>query len=185
VFLQEGYSAASMDVVAARANVSKATIYAHFDGKRSLFEAVIRRHAEEAYGRMALPDQTGPGQMTDVRQILLALAREVVGLITQRDSLALYRVVLAEAVRLPEVGEAFYRAGPAYLRQQVTQLFADLARRGLLHFDQEQAALVTDLFLSMLSGDCHFRLLIGRTVTPQELSGAAAAAVDLVVARWG
>lgn len=41
VFLENGYEAGSLDAVAARANASKATIYAHFGNKVGLFKAIV------------------------------------------------------------------------------------------------------------------------------------------------
>jgi AcrR family transcriptional regulator len=41
VFLEMGFERASMDVVAARANTSKRSLYAHFESKEKLFLAII------------------------------------------------------------------------------------------------------------------------------------------------
>src|SRR3974390_2556980 len=43
VFLKRGYQSASVDEIAETAPASKPTIYAHFDGKEALFEAVVAR----------------------------------------------------------------------------------------------------------------------------------------------
>ena len=43
VFLKRGYQAASLDEIAEMAPASKPTIYAHFEGKEALFEAVVAR----------------------------------------------------------------------------------------------------------------------------------------------
>jgi AcrR family transcriptional regulator len=43
VFLKRGYQSASLDEIAETAPASKPTIYAHFDGKEALFEAVVAR----------------------------------------------------------------------------------------------------------------------------------------------
>src|SRR6201982_3906139 len=43
VFLKRGYQSASLDEIAETAPASKPTIYAHFDGKEVLFEAVVAR----------------------------------------------------------------------------------------------------------------------------------------------
>ena len=43
VFLQRGYQSASLDEIAEMAPASKPTIYAHFEGKEALFEAVVAR----------------------------------------------------------------------------------------------------------------------------------------------
>src|ERR1043165_5617398 len=43
VFLKRGYQSASLDEIAEVAPASKPTIYAHFEGKEALFEAVVAR----------------------------------------------------------------------------------------------------------------------------------------------
>ena len=43
VFLTRGYQSASLDEIAEVAPASKPTIYAHFEGKEALFEAVVDR----------------------------------------------------------------------------------------------------------------------------------------------
>src|SRR5215470_15651246 len=45
-FLKRGYQSASLDEIAEAAPASKPTIYAHFDGKEALFEAVVARVIE-------------------------------------------------------------------------------------------------------------------------------------------
>ena len=41
VFLEMGFERASMDVIAARAQTSKRTLYAHFESKENLYLAII------------------------------------------------------------------------------------------------------------------------------------------------
>jgi TetR/AcrR family transcriptional repressor of mexJK operon len=169
-----------MDAVAARAGVSKATIYVHFDGKRALFEAIIRRHTENLFSHMQLPDK-----VDDLTAALIILAQSFVEMILKPEALSMYRVVAAEAVRQPEIGEAFYCAGPAYTRQKVGEYFLDLAKRGLMTMDESEAPLLANLFLSMLSGDCHVSQLFGRGVDKGRVSKQVEAAVDLIVSRYG
>lgn len=42
IFLQAGYEAATMEAVTERADISKGTLYARYDGKASLFRAVVQ-----------------------------------------------------------------------------------------------------------------------------------------------
>jgi TetR/AcrR family transcriptional regulator, mexJK operon transcriptional repressor len=179
VFLELGYAAASMDAVAARANVSKATIYAHFDNKRSLFQAVIGRRCATAMA-LAIPET-----FTDARQALFYLARHILERSLSPDALAIHRVVLSEAPRLPEVGEAYYEAGPAMALHLVGRLFGDLAGSGLLQLPAKEAPLAADLFLSMLKCDIHTRALVGLPPSQGNLDDIASAAVELVMARYG
>ena len=180
IFMESGYEAASMDAVAARAGVSKATIYVHFEGKRALFEAIIRRHTETLFSHLKMPDR-----VDDLRQSLIVLAQSFVDMILMPEALAMYRVVAAESVRQPEIGEAFYAAGPAYAREKVADYFLTLTRRGLMKMDEVEAPLMANLFLSMLAGDCHASQLFGRDMEKGGVRRQVEAAVDLIVARYG
>ncbi len=180
VFLECGYAAASMDAVAVRANVSKATIYAYFDNKRALFEAVIGGRCVAALSEFTVPQQHG-----DARAVLTDLALQVLKRQLAPEALALHRVVLGEAPRQPELGEAFYAAGPALGIELVGRLFADLTRRGLLAIPEGKLPLVVDLFLAMLKGDVHTRALLGLPNGTHCLECIADMAADLVVARYG
>ncbi|MCB1901224.1 MAG: helix-turn-helix transcriptional regulator, partial [Rhodocyclaceae bacterium] len=42
LFVEKGYAATRLDEVAARAGVSKGTLYLYFDSKEALFKAVIQ-----------------------------------------------------------------------------------------------------------------------------------------------
>src|ERR1041384_2762934 len=55
VFLEMGYERASMDAVAARAETSKRSLYAHFESKEKLFAAVIELVRGLLLGRLRMP----------------------------------------------------------------------------------------------------------------------------------
>jgi TetR/AcrR family transcriptional repressor of mexJK operon len=179
IFLEMGYGAASMDAVAARAGVSKATIYVHFANKRALFEAIIRTRGEAVFGDIALGDN-----QADLRQTLTELGKNYIDLLLSDEALAMYRVVLAEARQQPEVGEAFYQAGPAFGRKRVANYFMDLTARGLLALTAAEASIVSDLFLSMLANEHHKRSLFGLPVDKAAQLRTLDTAVDLIVTRY-
>jgi AcrR family transcriptional regulator len=52
VFADGGYHETSVEVVAARAGVSKALIYEHFDSKRELHRALLERYVHELLARV-------------------------------------------------------------------------------------------------------------------------------------
>lgn len=181
VFLESGYAAASMDAVAAKANVSKATIYAHFENKRALFEAMISKRCEVAFEGLQVA-----ASYDNAYQALYELSLRFMTLITAPEALALHRVIIGECTRLPEVGEAFYSVGPARARNRVTDLFRDLTARGLLTMPESDTEIMTDLFLGMMKGDLHLRALvcvpIAEGVTLEKLADGAA---RLIVGLYG
>jgi TetR/AcrR family transcriptional repressor of mexJK operon len=180
IFLESGYGAASMDAVAARAGVSKATIYVHFKNKQALFEAIVNRRTAAVFGTLEFSEAR-----SDLRQILTDLADKFLNLLLGRETLAMYRVVLAESTHQPEVGQAFFDAGPAYARRQVADYFRALERRGLMKFDGADPAIIADLFLSMLAGDSHLRALFTQAPDQDRVRRIVAAAVELVAGRYG
>lgn len=180
IFLEMGYAAASMDAVAARANVSKATIYAYFDNKRALFEHVIQGRCQRVFSVADLPQH-----YSDARATLRQLAITLQDVILSPEAVAINRVVIAEAPRLPEVGEAFYAAGPVPGLAKVTDIFTDLTRLGLLSVPDDEAPLVAELFLNMLKGDAHTRVMLGLPPSRADHARLVDVVIDLIMARYG
>jgi TetR/AcrR family transcriptional repressor of mexJK operon len=179
VFMEMGYAMASMDAVASRANVSKATIYAYFDGKRALFEHIVRERCQHVSGVADMPSEA-----VDGRAALRQLATRLLGLILSPEALAMHRVVVAEAPRLPELGEAFYAAGPVPILASIARMLNELTRRGLLSVPEAHAALLAELFLNMLKGDVHTRALLGVPSSHDDHHALLDMAVDLVMTRY-
>ena len=48
IFVERGYAASRLDDVAARAGVSKGTLYLYFENKEELFKAVVRENLVSA-----------------------------------------------------------------------------------------------------------------------------------------
>ncbi len=182
IFLETGYGAASMDAVAARANVSKATIYAHFENKHALFEQMIRGRCRRVFRDGDIPTYIGAAR--DAREALMQLAHDLQVIILSPDAVAINRVVVAEAPRLPEVGETFYAAGPVPALARVTSIFNDMTRRGLLAVPEAEAPLLAELFLNMLKGDAHTRELLGVAQSRADHAPLIKVAVDLLLARY-
>ncbi len=178
-FLEQGYAATSMDLVAARAAVSKATIYAHFAGKDDLFAAVIHRRCEsELYS----PDTWPEGG--DARTVLTGVGLALVHLLLSPDSLGIYRVVAAEAARQPDLARAFWDAGPGRGKARLSALFAELSRRGELNVPDCWAA--ADQFAAMLRAEVYLRTLFGLPL-PEGRDGDATvvAAVETMLGAYG
>jgi TetR/AcrR family transcriptional regulator, mexJK operon transcriptional repressor len=131
VFLNSGYRGASMDDVAALAEVSKVTVYKHFSDKRSLFTAVITSAIDEAeQGTHSLVDRLG--QSNDLGKDLRTFARQHVVEVTQPHLIQMRRMIIAEASRFPELAQAWHRSGPERAHATLARQIEQLADRGLL-----------------------------------------------------
>jgi TetR/AcrR family transcriptional regulator, mexJK operon transcriptional repressor len=106
-FLQNGYAATSMSQIAAKLGGSKATLYSYFPSKKDLFFAVT-----EAESAKTLEHLYDVGELPgDIREALLGFCRRFIGLILSDDMIAFYRLVVAESVRFPEIGQACNELG--------------------------------------------------------------------------
>jgi AcrR family transcriptional regulator len=106
VFLQYGYAGTSMDRVAAEAEVSKHTIYNHFQNKEGLFVALIERlvirHFHSEFG-CELPLSEPPDL------VLRRLAAIVLGRMDDPEYIAFVRLMISESGRFPDLAQLYVR----------------------------------------------------------------------------
>jgi AcrR family transcriptional regulator len=160
LFMAQGYGATSMDAIAREAGVSKATLYARFRNKEDLFGAIIaaacRRHAESLSG----PEI----EHTDVGAALRRMARDFLTLLLSPQAGAIYRIVIAEGPRFPELGRIFYDSGPRRTLDRLASYLGRADERGLLRIAEPRVA--AEQFAGMLKGDLHLRHLLGLAEAP-------------------
>lgn len=155
-FLATGYGAVSMDAIAARAGVSKATVYTRFPSKPQLFAAVVARECEACARRMCVAE----GSPTlDLASALRRMAHELMDIITLPRNLAILRLVIAEEPRFPELGTAFYESGPAVTLRNLAGFLEREHQRGRLRIDD--APVASQHLISLLRGDIQIRALLG------------------------
>jgi AcrR family transcriptional regulator len=150
VFSDEGFAAATMDEIAARARISKATLYAWFGSKDRLFETLILRSLGPADVTEAL-DRPG-----DLEAKLTAIAEQILAATTAPKTVALLRVALSEAARFPRLKS---RMRESLERPAFVDWLGRLRDSGQLAFDDPAEAAA--LFVSMAQGDWTVRALYG------------------------
>jgi AcrR family transcriptional regulator len=105
-FVQHGYSATRLEDVAARAGVTKGTIYVYFENKEALFVSMAtdmsRRHFLDLGSSVEAIEETGPAFM----KRFLVLFRDKV--IADRRMGEVLRLLIAEAPRFPNLLEQHY-----------------------------------------------------------------------------
>lgn len=160
LFCQEGVTNTSMDAVAARAGVSKATLYAHFPSKVDLFGEVLRAFAA---ARMPVSEDL---LSLPVEEALRRLAWRFLDLVLTPEALATYRTLMVQGEHFPELVAAFRAAGPEIVCASVGRFFDALARRGDLAL--ENPVLSAEIFLHMVKGDPHAHALIGAPLSREQ-----------------
>src|SRR5579872_1509460 len=180
-FLASGFGAVSMDAIAREAGASKATLYAYFSSKEELFGAVVAREGER-YFRGFSAHELDPH---DVEKSLTEIARRFLELVLSPDAIAVNRITIAEAVRFPQLGEVFWRAGPERTRTQIEAFLRRAHQAGTLSVADPKLA--AEQFISLLRGDWHLRQLLrlDAPVSPAELDAATHGAVATFLRAFG
>jgi len=175
IFFEQGYSAASIDLIIQRVGGSKRTIYAEFGSKEGLFTALVMQNADRALHALSADEVSG----RDLRETLLILGRELTTLYMSNSLIGTYRAIIAEGHRVPELARAFYDKGPGRSIDLLTGLFEESHRRGEVHI--ENCAMAANHFLAMIRDNIHLEVLLGLRPPPTaaESEAAVAAAVDM------
>lgn len=166
VFLIAGFGGASMEAVAAAANVSKMTVYRHFRSKEELFAGLIEDLCASMIGDSLALDLERP-----IETVLRDFAQRVLAILFDPVTIELHRIVVAESHRFPALGRLFYRSGPDASIQALVNYLEGLSAGGRIALiDTRRAA---EEFLEVLRGYAHLRLLLGVGAAPSAKERAA------------
>ena len=119
VFMAEGFEGASVDTIAREAGVSKATLYSYFPDKKLLFIEVAQREITRQASLIAEIDHDG----LSAREVLTQIGTNLATLLMSKFGISVYRVVIAEAGRFPEIGQQFYCQGPCVTVDRMMAFF--------------------------------------------------------------
>jgi TetR/AcrR family transcriptional regulator, regulator of autoinduction and epiphytic fitness len=97
-FIASGFDATSMDRIAARADVSKRTVYNHFPSKEALFAAILL----ELWDASRVADTPVYRADEPLRAQLLDLLLRKLRMLNDESALALARVAIAAGIHSPE-----------------------------------------------------------------------------------
>ena len=177
VFARDGYSRASIDVIAAAADVSTRTIYNHFESKEQLFATVLEASATEvAEGVIAGIEQSLVGAL-DVESRLLAIGLALAGQTTNHaEHFAMVTQISPETPHFPaDVLTAWKEAGPRRVRREVERQLEALADEGLIDIPDPTRA--THHFIGLVTSEVHNRSFGSTPPTDDQTTEMVAAGV--------
>jgi AcrR family transcriptional regulator len=176
-FMACGYAAASMDRIAVAAGVSKPTLYSYFQGKEGLFAALIQQVSQSD----RLLDE-GRFLQLPIRDSLRQLAMGFLlgssgGPSEEQPLLTLFRLIIGESGRFPDLAQTFVRNFEKPTLEQFSYLFEH--HRDLNVADPE----ITARFF--VGSIMHYiivqEVLHGRDIMPLEPDRFVDGLIDLVV----
>lgn len=152
LFLAVGYEIKMSDV-AARAGVSKKTLYAHFGTKLSLFEAVVQRNSERFIAATELRREG------DLRALLSHYADQFQLHSFTPEGLQLYKLMVADVSKHPQLAEATYAAGIDKVVSELALQLQHMAECGRIELDDARDT--AEQFVGALAGLLRHRAFSG------------------------
>lgn len=154
VFCEQGFGGASVDDIARRAGISKATMYRYFPDKAAIYAEVLRRDCQRQAMLMEPCTQRLP-----LEEHLMEHARRYLHLIVSPFMQDVFRAAVAESGRTPEFGRDFYASGPDKGRMMVAPILRAAAERGEIAIDDADFA--ANQFFALCAAEVFYKSLFG------------------------
>ncbi|MEP0232270.1 TetR/AcrR family transcriptional regulator [Roseibium sp.] len=177
-FQERGFAGASMDRISERAQVSKRTVYNHFESKEILFQAINQNLLEQLQLTTDVPfDATAP-----IRDELVRLGWQQGRHLTDPCAMNMARMVMGEVIRDPKQAEMMNRRMD--MVRQVKRFLDAAVAAGKLSIPDTWVA--AEQFLGLIKSRGFFPKLFGEALaSEQEVAAIIDDSVDMMLKSYG
>lgn len=183
-FVRHGFRGATTEAIAARARISKQTLYATYPSKDALYAAVVRDWVDQGHDALR-PHTLALRDSSDVREGLLRFAGVLQAGILSPPVLAMRTLVAAEADAYPDVAADYVARSWDRNLGMLALALTSLTEQGRLAVDQPAVAAEQFVWLAIgaplnqlsLQGSAH-------AYSAGELAGIAREAVITFLSRY-
>src|SRR5271169_4962436 len=120
IMLRDGLGGTTLDRVAAEGRISKMTLYRHFPSKEALFEGLVTAMCK--YMREGLENAPSANVDKPAAKRLADELRAFTSALIEPEALALYRLIVADGWRFPDLARVFERSGMRVIRRRIAEL---------------------------------------------------------------
>ncbi len=177
-FQKRGFEGANMDRIAACAEVSKRTVYNHFESKEALFRSIADRARDQVLAAIQVsyePDKP-------LRSQLLELGRAEGRLLRSEDFMDMMRMGTSELLRDPDLARRLNL--PSVHEGIFGSFFRAATESGALSTDDPDR--VAKQFLGMIKTQAFWPAIFsGALVSAKEVDRIVEASVDTIVSAYG
>ncbi|AXX92577.1 TetR family transcriptional regulator [Malaciobacter molluscorum LMG 25693] len=160
-FYTNGYSATCLDEITKEVGCSKRTIYNEFASKEGIFKELIITNTNQVIKVL----EKEKFESSDLKENLIHFGFTLMNTYMQPKMIGIFKVILNEAIRFPELGKIFFENGP----KKGTKILKKILNtshyfKETKDFDDE----IVDYFIGMLRSNIHLKVLLGLKKTPTE-----------------
>jgi TetR/AcrR family transcriptional repressor of mexJK operon len=152
LFLKDGFQNTSMEAIRLEAQVSKATLYNHFDSKENLFIGIAEHELDEmSKGWLpVLAEGVAIVSRERLHSVLFQFASAALDHLMAPKMIRLAHTLLAETRTFPELGTAFRERISQRVFRIVSSVLADALDQGVLAIERERIPLAARFFAAQM-----------------------------------
>jgi len=154
VFLEQGYEGTSIEEIVRRVGGSKASLYSYFGSKEGLFWEMAGELTDEFIEELAVPTQADADLENTLNTIGLRFLRGFL----DPAGCRMFRTLIAESQRFPELAQRFFERGPQCARQALGQYLRLQQEAGRIDCADPQMA--ASQLLELVKGPPHARVML-------------------------
>ncbi len=177
LFLELGYDRTSLARIAERSGVSRATLFKQFPTKAALFDAIVTESWSTA-------DEEAPPPAGNIVEGLGTIGRRYAELLGRPRMTDLFRIVIAELPRFPELAQAQFSQGKMPYFESVRRYLLAEHEAGTVRI--EDVDLAATQFLGMIANYVFWPALLvpGWEVSAERVAQVVDEAVRTTAARY-
>jgi AcrR family transcriptional regulator len=176
LFLESSFEAVSVDLIAAKARISKQTFYARFASKETLFAAVIRKGVND----LLLPAVAESNRDGAIETTLVRIGIELSKRALAPAAIALERLVASEAHQFPQLALA-YHENAVHARELIADIFSNAMRDSQIR-STDARFLAEQFMYAVVDGPVRAMVLSGKIAkSEKDLRERVTSAVGLLL----
>jgi len=181
VFLEKGFQATSMSILAATVGGSKQTLYKHFSSKEELFLAILDALCSEIL--LVFQEQAIDDNEVDLRSALHRLGMHLVTAMNTPELIAFRRIVIAEGA-YSGLGRQIYETGSKRGLKLIAAVLERLMKNGIMARASSWHAAQQFVALCECGEPMHFLEGARGALSLAEIEASVDAAVDMMASHY-
>jgi TetR/AcrR family transcriptional repressor of mexJK operon len=176
LFYHQGFDETSLAMIINEAGGSRRSIYNEFSNKRGLLMAVIQRQVKSQSEIL-----TSINRDLEAKEALNQVCSKFVRGMLSPELMSLFRLVVQQVVKFPELGEMIYQNGPLAGILPLVDYLSWLTEQNILRI--ENCHFSAQMLLEMAKGPLHTRslLLPDINASDEEITQQVTKAVDIFI----
>lgn len=157
LFQDKGFEHTTVTDIVDRSGGSRRTLYEHFGNKDGLLRAIIQDMTDRVWAAVHIDLSGDRLREADLFEVGLRLFKSI----ANPEGIAVYRIVVAEGHRSPEIADMFLRTGPDQVSRKLVAWFERAQENG--DFLGRPPEKMAQAFMGIVMGYFHIGHAIGKS----------------------